>query len=158
MPSPVFKDKAEGLRMMKEAGVSVETQEWMLNHLSDRPLATDISIALAFPIVVAGTSIAAPLLAGVEGVSAGTATITVTRWGRPGLQPGDWVMPGENTSWNYILSFKWQPNWFPGGNTSVARAAGETFRVLSSSVVAPYSEGRISNVIKWMFGQRQWRP
>src|SRR5579884_25577 len=28
--------------------------------------------------------------------------ITVSRWGRPGLEPGDWVMKGPANRWNYL--------------------------------------------------------
>ncbi len=82
----------------------------------------------------------------------------VTRWGREGLEAGDWIVKGKNTWWNYIRSFKWQPKWMPGGNIPAKKALGETFKVPKSTVVKPYSEGQISNIIKWLFGQKQYKP
>ncbi|MDY0063428.1 MAG: hypothetical protein RBU45_26730, partial [Myxococcota bacterium] len=90
----------------------------------------------------------------VAGKAAGAAgrSVEVTRWGRPGLEAGDWVMKGGNNWWNFFWSGKWQPKWFPGGNIPAAKAAGETFRVPASSVVAPGAENPVFNFIKGLLG------
>jgi RHS repeat-associated protein len=36
--------------------------------------------------------------------------LTISRWGRPGLQSGDWVMNGPVSRENFLLTFKWDPN------------------------------------------------
>lgn len=81
----------------------------------------------------------------------------VSRWGRPGLQPGDWVMPGDPTKTNYRLSFKWEPNWSPRSSWSNQPAAPETgqaFMVPKLSVRWPSGW----QVWKGIFTQRQYRP
>ena len=52
--------------------------------------------------------------------------ILVSRWGRPGLREGDWVMRGGTTRMNYLLSGKWDP--FPW-NEYAAYSSGQTFEV-----------------------------
>ena len=57
--------------------------------------------------------------------------ITVTRWGREGLEPGDYVMIGGKDWLTYLLSGKIQP-WFPIGTPHIRRlahtvSAGEMF-------------------------------
>lgn len=70
---------------------------------------------------------------------AGTAseTLTVSRWGRPGLQPGDWVMRGPANRWNYLMSGKYQPSWMPGGNMPASFSSGQSFTVSGSSLQVP---------------------
>src|SRR5262249_35772950 len=58
----------------------------------------------------------------------------VTRWGRPGLESGDWVMAGGKNWWNYFWSGKWQPGF---GNKFAAYATGETFDVAGSTLRWP---------------------
>ena len=60
--------------------------------------------------------------------------ITVSRWGRPGLQPGDWVMKGPSNFSNYTFSSKWQPRF---GNQFAPFSTGQEFTVLSTSVQWP---------------------
>ena len=31
----------------------------------------------------------------------------ISRWGRPGVRDGDWVMTGKQSLWNFIRTFKW---------------------------------------------------
>ena len=67
---------------------------------------------------------------GVKGAAGSADTLVpVTRWGRQGLQPGDWVMKGKATRLNYILSGKWQPSWLPGGNRLGRFKDAETSKV-----------------------------
>jgi hypothetical protein len=60
--------------------------------------------------------------------------VDVSRWGRPGLEAGDWVMEGGKTLLNYRLSGKWQ-NGF--GNEFAPFEAGETFTVPRGSLYPP---------------------
>jgi len=79
---------------------------------------------------------------------------TVSRWGRPGLEAGDWVMKGPANRLNYIFSFKWQPGM---GNIFTPFSAGEEFTVATSSVRWPTGWG-IDGWWKGIFGQRIYRP
>ncbi len=83
--------------------------------------------------------------------------IEVSRWGRPGLEAGDWVMKGKNTWWNYIKSGKFEPKWWKGGNTPAAKATGETFKVPRSTLAKP-DEHWLLNGIKSLLGQRTYKP
>jgi RHS repeat-associated protein len=76
-----------------------------------------------------------------------TGPLTVSRWGRPGLQTGDWVMQGEAQPWNYALSGKWQPGL---SNQFAWPGAGEEFVVPGSSVEWPSG----LNSWKGILGQR----
>jgi hypothetical protein len=51
---------------------------------------------------------------------------TVSRWGRPGLETGDWVMEGSANLWNNIWSGKWDP--FPW-NQYAPYGSGQQFVV-----------------------------
>ena len=84
----------------------------------------------------------------------------VTRYGRPGLQPGDWVMPGKNTISNYIKSCKWQPGF---GNEFAPMSSGQTFIVPKNTVKWPtVGEGLFESIVEGpvngLFGQRQYYP
>jgi hypothetical protein len=82
----------------------------------------------------------------------------VSRWGRPGLQPGDWVMKGNANPMNYLLSGKYQPSWFPtfgqAPNIPAPYSSGVTFNVPPSSVSWP------SGIDAWkgIIGQRIYKP
>lgn len=80
--------------------------------------------------------------------------ISVCRWGRPGLQAGDWVMKGKKSPINYLLSAKWQPGY---GNIFAAYSSGETFLVPKNTVKWPEGKG-LDGAWKGIFGQRQYRP
>ncbi len=82
------------------------------------------------------------------------ATVTVTRWGRPGLEAGDWVMKGGNTLSNYLRSFKWQPG---AGNDFAARCTGKAYEVAKEAVKWPKGWG-IDGWWKGLFGQRIYKP
>ncbi len=95
----------------------------------------------------------------VAGIGGGAAvaqgeTVTVSRWGREGLQSGDWVMKGEATRWNYIRSFKWQPGM---GNQFAPFKSGASYTVPASSVRWPSGWG-IDGWWKGVFGQRIYKP
>jgi RHS repeat-associated protein len=85
-----------------------------------------------------------------EAAEAGGMT-TVSRWGKPGLEAGDWVMKGEVSKSNYFWSGKYQPEWMPGGNIPASYAAGENFVVPKSSLGNP--PGVIGKV-KGLLGQK----
>ena len=78
----------------------------------------------------------------------------VSRWGRPGLEPGDWVMLGKASPKNYLLSFKWEVGF---GNEFAPYRSGNTYEVPTSSVAWPTGWG-IDGWVKGLFGQRIYRP
>ena len=80
--------------------------------------------------------------------------VDVSRWGSPGLKPGDWVMKGPPSPGNYFLSFKWQPGM---GNQFAPYSAGQRFSVPQSSLHWPSGWG-INGWWKGLFGQRIYRP
>ncbi|MFW7382167.1 MAG: RHS repeat-associated core domain-containing protein [Oligoflexus sp.] len=87
--------------------------------------------------------------------------VTVTRWGRPGLESGDWVMKGGKTWKNYTLSGKGQPQWLPGNNIPAPISSGQTFFVPKQTLRFPINEGGKANplnYIKYGLGQRQYIP
>ena len=83
------------------------------------------------------------------------ALVSVCRWGRPGLQSGDWVMTGGKNWPNYILSGKIQPASWPGGNIPAAFSTGNTFLVYQGSLYYPPG---VVGTLKGTIGQRIWCP
>lgn len=81
--------------------------------------------------------------------------VDVTRWGRPGLKPKDWVMPGGKTLSNYIRSFKWDP--FSPTNQVADMASGQTFTVPKGTIQWPSGWG-MDGWWKGLFGQRIYLP
>ena len=82
-------------------------------------------------------------------------TCPVSRWGRPGLNPGDWVMTGKTSPLNYLLSGKYQPSWFPGNNIPAPYSSGVTYNVPPSSLSFPAGP---LGPIKGLLGQRMYNP
>ena len=80
--------------------------------------------------------------------------VQVSRWGRSGLEPGDWVMRGGRTRWNYFWSGKWQPGL---GNQFAPFSSGESFVVPEGSLRWPSGWGP-DGWIKGLFGQRLFAP
>jgi hypothetical protein len=77
--------------------------------------------------------------------------VTVARWGRPGLQAGDWVMKGEANYMNYILSGKFDPGpW----NQFASFASGQEFQVAATSLYWPSGW----EFFKGILGQRIYWP
>jgi RHS repeat-associated protein len=94
-------------------------------------------VEIAFTLVVAG--------GGPEEL-----TTDVSRWGRPGLEDGDWVMKGKSSFWNYLKSGKWDPGpW----NEYAPPSSGQTFRVPTSALKSPVGFG-VDGYIKALLGQR----
>ena len=93
-------------------------------------------------------------LSSVFTMPARASTITVSRWGRPGLQNGDWVMQGGANRWNYIRSFKWQPGV---GNQFAPYSSGAQYTVPRAAVRLP-TGGGIDGAWKGVFGQRIYMP
>jgi RHS repeat-associated protein len=121
------------------------------------PYATDsdkgwalIGIVIEFGTV----GIGAALTKSVAAIRAGDELVTVTRWGRSGLEAGDWVMKGGKNWWSYIWSGKWQPGM---GNEFAAFRTGESFLVPRSSIHWPKGWG-FDGLIKGLFGQRKYVP
>ncbi len=79
--------------------------------------------------------------------------VQVTRWGREGLEAGDWVMKGGKNPWNYLMSGKLQPSWMPGGNISAPYSSAQTFSVPSWTLSAPRVP---TGPIKAAVGQRRY--
>jgi hypothetical protein len=80
--------------------------------------------------------------------------VTVSRWGREGLEKGDWIMRGRVNWWNYLRSFKWQPGM---GNEFASYSTGRVYEVPASSVKWPSGWG-IDGWFKGLFGQRRFIP
>jgi RHS repeat-associated protein len=80
--------------------------------------------------------------------------VIVSRWGRPGLEAGDWVMQGSSSKWNYFWSGKWQPGF---GNQFAKFASGEEYRVLRSALRWPKGWG-VDGWVKGLLGQRMFLP
>lgn len=76
----------------------------------------------------------------------------ITRYGRPGLKYGDWVMKGENSVTNYVLSCKWQVGL---GNQHAPRSSGRTYVAEKRNVRKPKGWG-IDGWIKSLFAQRKY--
>ena len=79
----------------------------------------------------------------------------VTRYGRPGLEPGDWVVPGQNTKWTYFKSFKW--DFISPTNEVAPQSSGETYIVPKDTVQWPTGKG-MDGSWKGFFGQRNYIP
>ena len=80
--------------------------------------------------------------------------VTVSRWGREGLEAGDWVMKGPATKLNYIKSAKWQPG---AGNRFAPYSSGTQYQVPKSSLQWPKGF-RVDGIWKGFFGQRIYKP
>jgi RHS repeat-associated protein len=79
-------------------------------------------------------TIMAPFAKSASAAQLSDGMVYVTRWGRPGLETGDFVMLGEKTYLNYILSGKWQ--WW-GSNEFAGFTTGRTWVVPSESLLSP---------------------
>jgi RHS repeat-associated protein len=104
--------------------------------------------------VGAGTAEVVSDVAGLFVPIPGKGIVTVSRWGRAGLQSGDWVMKGGVNWWNYILSGKWQPGL---GNMFAPYKSGASYQVPASSLKWPKGFG-IDGWIKGLLGQRLYIP
>lgn len=93
-------------------------------------------------------------LSGAARAAGSAETISVSRWGRGGLEPGDWVMKGGVTRSNYIRSFKWQRGL---GDEYAPYSSGQSHNVPASSVQWPQGWG-IEGWWKGLFGQRRYMP
>jgi RHS repeat-associated protein len=81
--------------------------------------------------------------------------VRVTRWGRPGLRSGDWVMKGGKTWPNYVLSGKMQPPWMPGGNIPAPFSSGQTYSLPRAAVQRAGGENVVLDWLKHLIGQRR---
>ena len=75
----------------------------------------------------------------------------VTRWGRPGLECGDWVVEGRATYWGYFRSGKWQPGF---GNKFTLPGEYQEFTVSPGSLHLPTPEDDWLWWMKIIFGQK----
>jgi len=81
--------------------------------------------------------------------------IEVSRWGREGLQPNDWVMKGRASGWNYFWSGKYQPGF---GNQFAPYGSGTTYVVPEYTIRNPNGYFVIDGIIKTGVGQRIYDP
>ena len=112
---------------------------------------------LVFGRVLAGAAGEAAEATGSAASESGAAAeklVTVSRWGREGLNPGDWVMKGEKTWWSYLRSGKWQPGM---GNQFAPFSSGASYQVPTSCLSRPTGWG-VDGAVKGLFGQRKYMP
>ncbi len=113
--------------------------------------------AVTLPAVTAGLTPSAVGLVGSASAPlfcVAPETITVSRWGREGLEAGDWVMKGGQNWWTYARSFKWQPGM---GNQFAPYGAGASYQIPASAARWPTGIG-IDGAWKGLFGQRVYLP
>lgn len=113
--------------------------------------------AITLPAVTAGLTPSAIGLVGSASAPlfcAAPETITVSRWGREGLEAGDWVMKGGQNWWTYARSFKWQPGM---GNQFAPYGTGASYQIPASAARWPTGVG-IDGAWKGLFGQRIYLP
>ena len=110
--------------------------------------------AVTMPAVTAGLTPSAIGLVGSASAPlfcAAPETITVSRWGREGLEAGDWVMKGGVNRWNYARSFKWERTpW----NQPAPYSTGTSYQIPSTSLATPTGW----ETFKTIFGQRIYKP
>lgn len=92
--------------------------------------------------------------------------VPTSRWGLPGLRPGDWIVEGSPSSfWSYFKSFKWDPS---------SKLVGKRFLGVPTNEIAPRSSGQgfmlpkewikwpkgfgLDGAFKGIYGQRQYVP
>lgn len=79
--------------------------------------------------------------------------VEISRWGRPGLESGDWVVRGGRGLGNYLRTGKWL------GRTPAS--AGETFKVPAGALRSPQlgGPGNIRGILQNLFaGHYQYIP
>ena len=96
--------------------------------------------------MVAGDAIAGRLAAAADRM------VTVSRWGREGIEAGDWVMKGPANWRNYVLSGKWQPGLT---NQFAPFSSGAAYEVPGPSLTWP---GGFWGPFKGTIGQRMYMP
>jgi len=117
---------------------------------------TDAEIDTALEAITAEGYYRTPVTA-TEAGNAVENMVPVSRWGRPGLQLGDWVMKGKPTLSNFLRSFKWDPN---PSNIRVPLSehkTGEGFMVPPQSVEWPPGWG-LEGKWRGLYGQRKYNP
>lgn len=159
---------ATGLMAGLQAGAAAATP-WLAGFLginaprlrasgSKPPLSNlaDEEIDNALGTISSQYSYRGPVQASEAGIPVET-MVPASRWGKPGLRPGDWVMPGPPDKANYALSFKWEPKWFglEKANTPAPFNAGEGYVLPPDWIKRPPG---LFGAIKGLFSQRQYIP
>lgn len=103
--------------------------------------------------IVAGQYYRTPVSATEAGAPLET-MVPVSRWGRPGLEPGDWIVPGPPGRITYLRSFKWDP--LPT-NQFAPPSSGQAFMLPPENVRWPTGWGP-DGAFKGIFGQRRYLP
>lgn len=98
--------------------------------------------------------------------------VPVSRWGKRGLWPGSWIVPGEPSKYlTYARSFKWEDweGWFGPRVVGIAKAlglelnevaprpSGQGFMVPPESIKWPPGIGP-EGLVKGLWGQRKYWP
>ncbi|AQT67724.1 Cell wall-associated polypeptide CWBP200 [Anaerohalosphaera lusitana] len=89
---------------------------------------------------------------GYATAGAGDKVVRVSRWGKPGLGKGDWVMKGKANYLNWIFSGKLQPGMT---NQFASYKTAQEFLVNSSDLVWPSG---FFGFMKGLLGQRRYMP
>jgi RHS repeat-associated protein len=84
-------------------------------------------------------------------MACGTELVTVSRWGRPGLEAGDWVVKGRQNFLGYTRSFKWENHKW---NQYADKNTGQSYQVPANSLSNPAGW----EAFKSIFGQRIYNP
>ncbi len=122
--------------------------------IDDDPVTGSIYLGLAFLSLLGmgkGMKNIGKIKASQNAITSSSDMVTVTRWGREGLESGDWVMLGGKNWLNYFFTFKWQPGF---GNKFAKYSSGESFEVPGNTLTQP-SGSIIDGFIKSIFNQ--WR-
>ena len=82
--------------------------------------------------------------------------VPASRWGRPGLQPGDWIMKGPPNRWNYLRSFKWDR--LSRSNIPAPFKSGEGYMLPPSHIRWPVGWGFEGKLFKGIYRQRRYVP
>ena len=125
--------------------------------LDDAVKAGEFTRRVIMPSIVVGLSPSAIGLAGstmLPLVCGTSETMIVTRWGREGLESGDWVMKGGKNYWTYLKSGKIQPGF---GNEFASYKTGISYTVPKKSLTLA-NENIIVNLPKRLLGQRKYTP
>ena len=143
--------------MMGGSKIDTMTSQSLQSVGVPRDVASGIDVGLSL-----GTVGVTPRVLSMVNPVAGYEMVTVSRWGREGLENGDFVMMGKANPINYLRSGKWQPG---SGNQFAPFSSGaeyqvpfETLRAPSEAVGAhPVVDGTWADLIKgdWL-GQRAY--
>jgi RHS repeat-associated protein len=120
-------------------------------HFNREAQAADLCLGLAQTALLADAMLPGGFASGLSGGASSNNMAVVSRWGRPGLESGDWVMKGGASRANYVLSGKWQPTWVYGKNIPASFSSGTEFVVQKGALTWPKG---VLGTVKGVIGQR----